>query len=353
MKLNLVKIRKEKPDFSNLGFGKYFTDHMLVWEYDSESGWGEMEIRKFENLPISPACCSLHYGQGIFEGLKAYKCEDGSIKMFRPLDNFKRMNNSAKRLCMQTFDEFEALKGLKQLIEIEKEWIPTNPGTALYIRPFMYGSENFLGVHPSKKYTFCIILSPVGSYYKNGLKPTKLIVENELTRACKGGTGEAKCMGNYACSLLAGEKAKALGFDQVLWLDGEEKKYVEEVGAMNIFFVIDGKVVTPNLDGTILPGITRNSAIKILQANGYEDEERRVAISELVKADNKGKLEEGFGTGTAAVISPVGIISYDDSEMKINNNEMGKITSWLYTKLTDIQFGREKDPFNWVENLVD
>ena len=350
MKLNLVKTRKEKPDFANLGFGKYFTDHMLVWEYDSESGWGEMEIKKFENLPISPACCSLHYGQGIFEGLKAYKCEDGSIKMFRPLDNFKRMNNSAKRLCMQTF---EALKGLKQLIEIEKEWIPTNPGTALYIRPFMYGSENFLGVHPSKKYTFCIILSPVGSYYKNGLKPTKLIVEQELTRACKGGTGEAKCMGNYACSLLAGERAKALGFDQVLWLDGEEKKYVEEVGAMNIFFVIDGKVVTPNLDGTILPGITRNSAIKILQANGYEVEERRVGIAELVKAYKKGKLEECFGTGTAAVISPVGIISYNDSEMKINNNEMGEITSWLYTKLTDIQFGREKDPFNWVENLVD
>ena len=353
MKLNLVKTRKEKPDFANLGFGKYFTDHMLVWEYDSESGWGEMEIKKFENLPISPACCSLHYGQGIFEGLKAYKCEDGSIKMFRPLDNFKRMNNSAKSLCMQTFDEFEALKGLKPLIEIEKEWIPTNPGTALYIRPFMYGSENFLGVHPSKKYTFCIILSPVGSYYKNGLKPTKLIVEQELTRACKGGTGEAKCMGNYACSLLAGERAKALGFDQVLWLDGEEKKYVEEVGAMNIFFVIDGKVVTPNLDGTILPGITRNSAIKILQANGYEVEERRVGIAELVKAYKKGKLEECFGTGTAAVISPVGIISYNDSEMKINNNEMGKITSWLYTKLTDIQFGREKDPFNWVENLVD
>ena len=353
MKLNLVKTRKEKPDFANLGFGKYFTDHMLVWEYDSESGWGEMEIKKFENLPISPACCSLHYGQGIFEGLKAYKCEDGSIKMFRPLDNFKRMNNSAKRLCMQTFDEFEALKGLIQLIEIEKEWIPTNPGTALYIRPFMYGSENFLGVHPSKKYTFCIILSPVGSYYKNGLKPTKLIVEQELTRACKGGTGEAKCMGNYACSLLAGERAKALGFDQVLWLDGEEKKYVEEVGAMNIFFVIDGKVVTPNLDGTILPGITRNSAITILQANGYEVEERRVGIAELVKAYKKGKLEECFGTGTAAVISPVGIISYNDSEMKINNNEMGKITSWLYTKLTDIQFGREKDPFNWVENLVD
>lgn len=351
MKLNLVKTRKEKPDFSNLGFGKYFTDHMLIWEYDEENGWGEMEIRAFDDLAISPACCSLHYGQGIFEGLKAYKNKEGKITMFRPLDNFKRMNNSAKRLCMRTFDEFKALEGLKKLIEIEQEWIPTNEGTALYIRPFMFGSENFLGVHPSKKYTFCIILSPVGSYYKNGLKPTKLIVEEKLTRACQGGTGEAKCMGNYACSLLAGEKAKQIGYDQVLWLDGEEKKYVEEVGAMNIFFVIDGKVVTPELDGTILPGITRDSVIKIINAGDTKAEERKVPIAEIVKAYKKGKLQECFGTGTAAVISPVGLISYNGVEMVINNGEMGKTTQWLFNTLTGIQYGKEKDTFNWVESI--
>jgi len=349
MKITLVKEKKQKPDFSNLGFGKYFTDHMLVWEYDqAKGGWQEMQIMPYDDFKIDPACCSLHYGQGIFEGLKAYKDEKGNITMFRPKDNFIRMNKSAERLCMATFDVDEALKGLVELVKLEKDWIPTAPGTALYIRPFMFGSEAFLGVHPSKKYIFTIILSPVGSYYAHGLQPTKLIVESHYTRASQGGTGEAKCMGNYACSLLAGEEAKKKGFDQVLWLDGEEKKYVTEVGAMNMAFVIDGTVVTPMLDGSILHGITRNSALTVLRDAGYKVEERKVPIAEIVEAYKNGKLDEAFGTGTAAVISPVGTINYNGEDMIINNGKMGKITEWLYDRITGIQKSRYEDKFGWV-----
>lgn len=324
MKITMVKERKQKPDFTKLGFGKYFTDHMLVMEYDAaKGGWSEPEIVPYDDFKMDPACCSLHYGQGIFEGLKAYKNARGEITMFRPRDNFIRMNRSAERLCMAKVDVDVVLDALSELVKLEEEWIPTAPGTALYIRPFMFGSEAFLGVHPSKKFIFTIILSPVGSYYENGLEPTKLIVETELTRASKGGTGEAKCMGNYACSLLAGERAKEKGFDQVLWLDGAEKKYVEEVGAMNMFFVIDGTVVTPMLDGSILRGITRDSALQVLRKHGYKVEERHVPIDEVVEAYKNGKLDEAFGTGTAAVISPVGTIAYKDLVMEINGGKMG------------------------------
>ncbi len=349
MKITLVKERKQKPDFSNLGFGKYFTDHMLYWEYDeAKGGWQEPEIMPYDDFSVNPACCSLHYGQGIFEGLKAYKNAKGEITMFRPRDNFERMNKSAERLCMATFDIDTAIDSLSKLVEIEEEWIPTAPGTSLYIRPFMFGSEAFLGVHPSKKFIFSIILSPVGSYYAHGLEPTKLIVEDYYTRASQGGTGEAKCMGNYACSLLAGERAKQKGYDQVLWLDGEEKKYVTEVGSMNMMFVIDGTVVTPMLDGSILHGITRNSAIQVLKKFGYKVEERKVPIVEIVEAYKNGKLDEAFGTGTAAVISPVGTITYEGLDMVINNGKMGKITEWLYDRITGIQTQRYEDIFGWV-----
>ncbi len=349
MKVTLTKNKKQKPNFSKLGFGKYFTDHMLVWEYDeANGGWQEQQILPYDDFKIDPACCSLHYGQGIFEGMKAYKNADGKISMFRPADNFARMNKSASRLCMQNFDEKKALEGLVELVKIEEEWIPTLPGTALYIRPFMFGTENFLGVHPSKKYVFCIILSPVGSYYANGLQPTKLIVEEHFTRASMGGTGEAKCMGNYACSLLAGEEAHKKGYDQVLWLDGEAKEYVTEVGAMNMMFVIDGKIVTPELDGTILRGITRDSALKVLRKYGYDVEERKVSIAEIHESYKSGKLNEAFGTGTAAVISPVGTINYEGEDMLVNGGEMGKITEWLYDKITGIQSGRYEDEFGWV-----
>ena len=349
MKVTLVKERKQKPDFSKLGFGKYFTDHMLVMEYDaSKGGWDEPEIIPFDDFKISPACCSLHYGQGIFEGLKAYKNAEGKITMFRPRDNFIRMNRSAERLCMAKVDIDVVLKALSELVELEKDWIPTAPGTSLYIRPFMFGSEAFLGVHPSKKFLFAIILSPVGSYYEHGLQPTKLIVEDVYTRASQGGTGEAKCMGNYACSLLAGEVAHEKGYDQVLWLDGETKSNVTEVGSMNMFFVIDGVVVTAELDGSILRGITRDSAIQVLKKKGIKVEERVVPIAEIVSAYNNGKLDEAFGTGTAAVISPVGTITYKNVTMTINGGKMGKITEMLYDEITGIQTGRLPDPFGWV-----
>jgi branched-chain amino acid aminotransferase len=347
MKITLVKERKVKPDFSKLGFGKYMTDHMLVMNY-ADGAWGEPEIVPFDDFKINPACCSLHYGQGIFEGLKAYKTEDGKITMFRPRDNFVRMNKSAERLCMATLDIDVVLDALTELVKLEAEWIPTASGTSLYIRPFMFGTENFLGVHPSKNFTFCIILSPVGSYYANGLQPTKLIVERDLTRASKGGTGEAKCMGNYACSLLAGERAKKLGYDQVLWLDSVDKKYFEEVGAMNMFFVLGGKVVTPMLNGSILNGITRSSAIEVLKKYGYAVEERLVSADEVLAAYEDGSFDEAFGSGTAAVISPVGEIKFGDLTMTVNDGKMGKITEWLYDRLTGIQTGRYEDEFGWV-----
>jgi branched-chain amino acid aminotransferase, group II len=347
MKITLAKELKQKPDFKKLGFGKYFSDHMLYMEY-ADGKWGEVEIKPFEALQIDPASVVLHYGQELFEGMKAYKNADGKITMFRSRDNLKRMNDGAERLCMAKIPEEEVLEGLFKLVEIEKDWIPTDEGTSLYIRPTLIANENFLGVHPSKKYIFFVILSPVGSYYANGLQPTKIYVESVFNRAALGGTGAIKCGGNYASSLMAAEVAKKNGYDQVLWMDAAERKYVGEVGAMNMFFVIDGNVVTPKLDGTILPGITRDSAIKLLKKYGYTVEERMVSIEEIEKAYDEGKLDEAFGTGTAAVISPVGVIGYKDKVMTVNNGEMGKLTAWLYDKLTGIQYGRYADEFNWI-----
>jgi branched-chain amino acid aminotransferase len=352
MKITKAQTLKQKPDFSNLGFGKYLTDHMAVITYDAASGgWGEPEIVPYGRFDINPASCVLHYGQGIFEGLKAYKNAEGKITMFRPRDNFERMNRSARRLCMPELDVDTALAVLKELVLLEQDWIPSLPGTSLYVRPFMFANEDFLGVHPSHKYVFAIILSPVGSYYAGGLAPTKIMIEDELTRASDGGTGEAKCMGNYAASLLGAEKAKKLGFEQVLWLDSAHKKYAEEVGSMNIFFVVDGVVVTPSLDGSILPGITRDSSLKLLRRYGFKVEERRISVDELMTAQKDGKLNEVFGTGTAAVISPVGTIGYKGESYVINDNKMGKITEWLYDRLTGIQTGRYPDEFGWIESV--
>ncbi len=350
MKITKTQHPKQKPDFSKLGFGKYFTDHMLVMDYEN-GAWKEPEIVPYAPFEMDPSTTVLHYGQGIFEGLKAYKNAEGKITLFRPRDNLIRMNNSARRLCMPELDVDSMLQAMKELVLFEQDWIPTEPGTALYLRPTMVGTAAELGVHPSSKYRFYIILSPVGAYYATGLKPTRILIEEHFVRAPLGGTGEAKCMGNYAASLLAGNVAKEKGYEQVLWLDAKEHKYVEEVGAMNMFFVIDGVVKTPALVGSILPGITRNSVLQILRKEGMPCEETRVSVDEIVKAYEEGRLTEAFGSGTAAVISPVGVLGYQGKDLVINGNEMGPITSYLYDKLTGIQYGREKDEYGWIVAL--
>lgn len=351
MKITLTANRKVKPDFTKLGFGKYFTDHMLVMDY-ADGAWKEPEIVPYGSFSLDPSTCVLHYGQGIFEGLKAYKdAKTGKITMFRPYDNFKRMNNSARRLCMPEIDGEKMVECLKELILVDQDWIPTEAGTALYIRPTMIATDAMLGVHPSHNYRFFIILSPVGAYYATGLKPTKIMIENEYVRAPLGGTGEAKCMGNYACSLLAGDIANKRGYEQVLWLDGKEKKYIEEVGAMNMFFVFDGVVKTPELVGSILPGITRDSVIKILKKENIPVEECRISIDEIRLNAERGTFNEAFGSGTAAVVSPVGVLGMDGKDLLINGGEMGKITSFLYDKLTGIQYGRYEDTFGWIVHV--
>lgn len=350
MKVTLTSNPKAKPDFSNLGFGKYFTDHMLVMEYEGGK-WGEPEIVPYAPFAMAPATNVLHYAQSIFEGAKAYKNSEGKITVFRIDDNFVRMNNSAKRMCMPQIDGAKVKAALFELLKLEQDWIPTKPGTALYIRPFMFANEEVLGVHASHKYTFCIILSPVGSYYAHGLEPTKILVEEQLVRAFIGGTGEAKCSGNYACSLMGGEIANAKGYDQALWLDGKEHKYVEEVGSMNIFFVIGDEVVTPTLVGSILPGITRNSCIQVLKKYGYNVSERRISMDEIVKAYEDGTLKESFGSGTAAVISPVGVIGYRGKDMIVGGGKMGEITAFLYDKITGIQQEKYPDEFGWVTEV--
>ena len=339
---------KEKPaDQSKLGFGKIFTDYMLTMRYKN-GAWDEPRIEPYGPVAFDLATTVFHYAQGIFEGLKAFRNEAGEVRVFRPEENFKRMNRSAERMCIPQIDEKKVLEGMFELLRLEKDWIPTAPGTALYIRPSIIATNVALGVHASSEYLFFIILSPVGSYYAHGLAPTRLLVEDYYTRATVGGTGEAKCIANYAVSLKAGEEAEKKGFDQVLWLDANEKKYVEEVGSMNMFFVIDGEVVTPELVGSILPGITRKSSIELLRAHGYKVSERRVSIDE---AQKNGKLNEAFGTGTAAVISPVGMMEYKGTDYVVNGGEMGEITKWLYDTITGIQTGRLPDPFGWVVKL--
>ena len=340
---------KPKPqDESKLGFGRVFTDHMFVAEWNRGEGWHDAKIVPFANLSIHPASTVLHYGAEIFEGLKAYRWADGSIKLFRPTENVKRMNRSAERMGMPQIPEELALEGLLKLVALDADWVPHGEGTSLYIRPFMIGDDEHLGVHGVQHARFYIILSPSGSYYKGGLAPVKIMIESHDVRAVRGGTGEAKCGGNYGASVRAGERAEEKGFAQVLWLDGVEQKYIEEVGAMNIMFKIDGKIVTPALTGSILPGITRKSIIEFLKSKGVTVEERRISVDELAQALEDGKLEEAWGCGTAAVVSPVGLLSYKDKDYVIGNNEIGKTTQMLYDELTGLQWGKKPDPFGWV-----
>ncbi len=350
MKLEINKTThpQNKPDFSQLGFGKYFTDHMLLMKYKEGKGWYEAQIKAYEPICLSPSALVFHYGQETFEGLKAYKNKNGKITLFRPMDNFLRMNRSNARMCMPAIDPDFVLDALKELLLIDSEWIPTEAGTSLYIRPFMIATEESLGVKVSSEYLFMIILSPVGSYYAEGLKPTNIYVEDQYVRAMMGGTGEAKCGGNYAVSLKPYQKAKEDGYSQVLFLDGKENKFVEEIGTSNAFFVIDGEIITTPLIGTILPGITRDSIIKIAKSKGYKVTERLLSIDEIEDAYSNDKLDEAFASGTAAVISPIGILTYKDKKMVINNDEIGKISQELYDGLTSIQTGAAPDIYQWV-----
>ncbi len=340
-----------KPDENNLGFGKYFTDHMFTMDWDVDKGWHDAQIIPYGPIPLSPACNCLHYSQETFEGMKAYRTEDGTIQLFRPEENFKRLNNSNDRLSMPLLDEEFALKALKELLKIDADWVPHGDGKSLYIRPFCIATEPSLGAHTSTKYKFVIIMSPSGAYYASGLNPVKIYVETNYVRAVRGGTGFAKTGGNYAASMKAQDIADEQGFSQVLWLDGVERKYVEEVGAMNVFFVVDGEVITPALQGSILPGITRKSVIDILKHWGVPITERRIAIEELAQAYKEGRFTEMFGSGTAAVISPVGLLRYGDLDMELSGGKIGELSQKLYDELTGIQWGKRPDPFGWIQKI--
>ncbi len=351
IKIELSTNKKEKPDMNQLGFGQFFTDHMFIIDYIEGKGWHDGRIIPYQPLSLDPAAKVFHYGQTVFEGLKAYVTVDKKVLLFRPESNFKRLNASNERLCIPAINEEYALEGLKKLITVDREWIPNHPGTSLYIRPFVIATEPCLGVAPSKRYQFIIIMSPVGSYYKEGIKPVKILVEQHYVRAVVGGTGGAKTAGNYASSLKGQEIANNDGYSQTLWLDGIERRYIEEVGSMNIFFKINGTVVTPALNGSILPGITRDSMLQVLKAKNIPVEERRIAIDEVIAAYHNGTLEEAFGTGTAAVISPIGELKSNDERMLVNNGEIGEVTQMLYDTLTGIQNGSVADPFGWTIKL--
>lgn len=339
---------KAKPqDESKLGFGSIFTDYMFVMEYTEGQGWHDPVIKPYGPLPLDPSAMCLHYGQEVFEGMKAYRAADGRILLFRPEENFKRLNTSCERLCIPKVDEAFCLKALKQLVEIERDWVPHIPDASLYIRPFIIATEGKLGVHASNSYYYVVVLSPSGPYYAAGLDPIKIYVEKSYVRAVRGGMGFAKTGGNYAASLKAQEEASEQKYAQVLWLDGVERRYIEEVGAMNIFFVIGDEVVTPALQGSILSGITRKSALELMAGWGLKVSERRLAIDEVAEAYDKGLLKECFGTGTAAVVSPVGELKWGDKVMEIGGGQIGPVSQRLYDTLTGIQWGRVEGPAGW------
>ncbi|AHN21140.1 branched-chain amino acid aminotransferase [Lysinibacillus sphaericus] len=351
IKKELTTQPKEKPAVDQLGFGQFFTDHMFIVDYTEGMGWHDPRIIPYQPLSIDPSAMVFHYGQAVFEGLKAYATVDNGVLLFRPDRNFNRLNHSNERIVIPAIDEELALEALKQLVTLDREWVPTAPGTSLYIRPFIIATEPHLGVHPSNSYQFIIIMSPSGSYYKEGINPVKIMVEQHFVRAVVGGTGEAKTAGNYASALKGQEIAHKEGYSQTLWLDGKEHRYIEEVGSMNIFFKINGTVITPALNGSILPGITRDSMLHVLKAKNIPVEERRISIDEVVEAYHNGTLEEAFGTGTAAVISPVGELKWRDEKILINNGEIGEISQMLYDTLTGIQNGTLEDSFGWTIKL--
>ena len=340
---------KAKPaDETKLGFGHIFTDHMFIMNYDTGLGWHDARIVPFGDITLSPAAMCLHYGQEIFEGLKAYRTADGSVQLFRPEENFKRMNVSCDRMVIPPINEADVLEALKTLVKLEEDWVPHTEGASLYIRPYIFATDPYVGVRPADHYMFVIILSPSGAYYSTGLNPVKIYVEKKYVRAVRGGTGFAKTAANYAISLKGQQEAHDQDYEQVLWLDGVEQKYVEEVGSMNIFFVIDGEVITPELTGSVLPGITRKSGLQRCESWGMKVSERRISIDEVAKAYDEGKLDEVFGTGTAAVISPIGELFDQGKTYVVNEGKIGAIAQRLYDNLYGIQTGKVEDYMGWT-----
>ncbi len=352
MKIKITKTApaKHKPKHKNeatLGFGKIFTDHMFTMQYRDGKGWYNPAIEPYQAFALDPACICLHYAQLIFEGLKAYRGKGGEIFLFRPLENARRMNNSARRLCMPAVDENLFLEAVRELVLIEKDWIPKGLGTSLYIRPTMIATEPALGVHASPEYLFFIIVGPVGAYYPEGFSPTKIYVEEHYVRSAPGGIGYCKAAANYAASLYASKAAQDKGYTQVLWLDAVHKKYVEEVGTSNIFFLIGDELVTPPLGGTILPGVTRDSVIEMARSWGIPVMERPIAMEEVIQAAERGLLNEAFASGTAAIVSPIGRMFFRGKEHKIGSGKTGPLTERLYNEILQIQYGQKEDPFGW------
>ena len=348
IKITLAETRKPLPDPDTLVFGKTFTDHMFLMNYDAGQGWHDPRIVPYGPLSLEPSCMVFHYAQQLFEGMKAYRTPEGKVQLFRPMENALRFNSSCERMCVPAIDPDFFVDAVKALVKVDQAWVPNKKGASLYIRPFVFATDPSLGVHASHSYLFVIILCPVGSYYAEGINPVKIYVEDADVRAVRGGTGYTKCGGNYAASLRAGERAEEKGYSQVLWLDGVERKYIEEVGAMNVLFKIDGKVVTPALTGSVLPGITRKSCLELLRDWGVSVEERLISAQELFDAAESGKLEEAWGSGTAAVVSPIGELAMGDKVVTVNGGQIGRLTQRLYDTLTGIQWGTEPDPYGWT-----
>jgi branched-chain amino acid aminotransferase len=339
---------KTHPEDSTLGFGTVFTDYMFNMDYNPKKGWHNPRIEPYGPIVMDPSTMVLHYGQAIFEGLKAYRTDSGEIQLFRPQDNLKRLNTSGYMLCIPELDEAFVLEALLKLLNIEKDWVPSTSGTSLYIRPTIIATDPYIGLRSSSSYRFFIILSPVGAYYPEGFNPVKIWVTTEYVRAVRGGVGQAKTAGNYAASLYATDLAHKDGYTQVMWLDGVELKYVEEVGSMNIFFIIGDELCTPELNRSILAGVTRDSVIKLAKSWGVKVAERKISIDEIYAAHEKGELKEVFGSGTAAIISPVGNIKFNGREITIGDGGVGPFSAKLFKNLMDIQYGKAEDPYHWI-----
>ena len=351
IKITRTTAPKAKPDESNLGFGKKFTDHMFVMDYTEGEGWHDARIVPYGPFELDPATVVFHYAQEIFEGMKAYRTADDTVQLFRPDCNAKRFQDSADRLCIPKIPVEDYIQAVETLVDVDRDWVPHSDGASLYIRPFVFANDVGLGVHASKHYIFCIICAPSGAYYAEGINPVRIYVEDEYIRAAPGLTGFTKCGGNYAASIRAGERAEQNGYAQVLWLDGVHRKYIEEVGSMNVMFQVGDTVLTPELTGSVLPGITRKSCLELLKSWGLKVEERLITAQELFDAGADGTLKEAWGTGTAAVISPIGEMGWEDQHVVVNGGKIGPLAQRLYDTLTGIQWGTRPDPFGWVVKL--